>query len=68
MFMAPPWPEIHVTDADRRHGFDAAVAEYDRLLQVYPALGYQVLFLPKASVAARADFVLAALGDRLPLN
>ena len=68
MFMAPPWPEIHVTDADRRHGFDAAVAEYERLMQTYPALGYEVLSLPKATVAARANFVLAALGDTPTLN
>jgi predicted ATPase len=50
-----------VTDAERKHGFDAAVAEYDRLLQVYPDLGYEVTILPKVSVSERADFVL----DRL---
>jgi len=27
LFLAPPWPEILVTDAERRHGFDAALAE-----------------------------------------
>ncbi|WP_148213477.1 AAA family ATPase [Rhodospirillum centenum] len=61
MFMAPPWPEIYVTDADRRHGFDAAVAEYERLLGAYPALGYEVLPLPKLAPPARADVVLSAL-------
>lgn len=64
MFMAPPWPEIYVTDADRKHGFDAAVAEYDRLAETYPALGYEMLPLPKVSTAARADFVLASLEAR----
>lgn len=62
MFMAPPWPEIYVTDADRKHGFDAAVAEYDRLVETYPALGYEMLPLPKVAASARADFVLASLG------
>ena len=61
VFMAPPWPEIYVTDAERRHGFDAGLAEYDRLEKALPALGYEVITLPKVSVAARADFVLAAL-------
>nr|WP_246700335.1 AAA family ATPase [Rhodopseudomonas sp. WA056] len=64
MFMAPPWPEIYVTDDDRRHGFDAAVAEYQRLNTTYPALGHDVVLLPKISTAARADFVLAALAER----
>ncbi|MYZ46771.1 AAA family ATPase [Propylenella binzhouense] len=61
MFMAPPWPEIYVTDADRKHDFDAAVAEYDRLMAAFPALGYEVIALPKTATAQRADFVLASL-------
>ena len=61
VFLAPPWPEIYVTDAERRHGFDQAIAEYHRLLVVYPSLGYEVIVLPKVNVAARADFVLHTL-------
>lgn len=61
VFLAPPWPEIYVTDADRRHGLDAAVAEYERLRGTYPALGYDVLALPQVTVAARADFVVSSL-------
>lgn len=63
MFMAPPWPEIYATDADRRHGFDAAVAEYHRLTVAFAALGYEIVTLPKISRSARADFVLASLGE-----
>ncbi|MDE1149306.1 MAG: AAA family ATPase [Azospirillaceae bacterium] len=62
VFLAPPWPEIHTPDAERRHGLDAAVAEYERLERALPALGYTVAILPKVPVAARADFVLAELG------
>jgi predicted ATPase len=61
MFMAPPWPDIYVTDMDRKHGFDAAVVEYRRLMETYPALEYEVVHLPKSTTAARADFVLASL-------
>ncbi|PWB83698.1 MAG: ATPase [Methylocystaceae bacterium] len=61
MFLAPPWPEIYATDADRKHGLDAAVTEYEHLAKTYPALGYEVLPLPKVSVTARADFVLSSL-------
>lgn len=61
VFVAPPWPEIHVIDHERRHGLDEAVAEYERLQVAYPALGYDVLVLPKTSVADRADVVLETL-------
>jgi len=61
VFLAPPWPEIYVSDPERRHGFDDAVAEYGRLERAYPALGYRVVVLPKSSVEERADLILAHL-------
>jgi predicted ATPase len=60
-FFTPPWPEIYATDPERRHHLDAALAEYDRLSHVYPALGYEVITLPKVGVHERADLVLRAL-------
>ncbi len=66
VFLVPPWPEIHATDAERRHGMDEAVAEYDRLAAAYPALGYEIMVLPWVSVAERADIVLAALAGDQP--
>ncbi|UOK70898.1 AAA family ATPase [Ancylobacter polymorphus] len=62
VFLTPPWPEIFAGDDARRHDLTAAMAEYERLLRVYPDLGYEVTLLPKLSVAARADFLLATLG------
>jgi len=64
VFLAPPWPEIYAIDTERRHGFDAATAEYRRLLDVYPSLGYQVSILPRIGVALRVDFVLDRLVSR----
>jgi predicted ATPase len=61
VFLTPPWPEIYVTDPERRHGLDTAIAEYSRLLEAYASLGYEVHVLPKVGVAKRADFVLEAL-------
>jgi len=61
VFLTPPWPEIYLTDPERLHGLDFAVAEYLRLLEVYPSLDYEVFVLPKIGVAERADFVLKAL-------
>jgi len=63
VFMAPPWPEIYRTDAERKHDFDQARAEYDRLTRAYPHYGYGIQLLPKCAPAERADFVLRALKD-----
>ena len=61
VFLTPPWPEIYVTDPERRHGFNDAVAEYLRLLEAYPSLGYEVFILPKVEVADRADLIMKML-------
>lgn len=61
VFMAPPWPEIYATDGQRRHDIKTAIAEYRRLHEALPRLGYDVVILPKVSKSARADFVLATL-------
>jgi len=61
VFLVPPWPEIYVTDKERRHEFGEALEEYSRLLEVYPALGYEVSIVPKVGVKERADFVLKTL-------
>ena len=63
VFLAPPWPEIYTLDQERRHDFAEAVAEYDRLIAVYPALGYDIQVLPKVSVAERANWILASLAS-----
>lgn len=57
VLLAPPWPEIHVTDDARRHGIAEALAEYARLEIAWPALGYAPVLLPRSDVGARADFV-----------
>lgn len=61
MFMVPSWPEIYRHDEDRRHGLDAAEAEYRRLLTAYTVLGYEVVILPRTNIGARADHLLAML-------
>jgi predicted ATPase len=58
VFLAPPWPETYGKDAERRHGFDEALTEYERLCAAFPQLGYEIHLLPKVSPAERAAFVL----------
>jgi predicted ATPase len=63
VFLVPPWPELFAADAERQHGLAAAVAEYEALLASYPAHGYEVVVVPRASVAERADFLEAAIRE-----
>jgi predicted ATPase len=63
VFLTPPWPEIFATDAERRLGLEHGIAEYSRLLEAYPSLGYEVVVIPKIGVAERADFVLKMLAE-----
>ena len=62
MFIAPPWPEMFRNDAERIHTYDDAVAEYATLLKTYQRLGHELVFIPKASVPERVDFILRELG------
>lgn len=61
MFMVPPWPEIYVTDDERRHALADAVAEFEMLVEAYWRLGYEVVMVPKLAPESRVDFVLARL-------
>lgn len=62
VFLAPPWAELFARDVERRHGFADAVAEYARLSRAFPAAGYAVEIMPKASVAERAAWIAARIG------
>ena len=62
VFLTPPWPEIYENDPERRHGIEAAEAEYFRLLDAYLMVGYEVSILAKVSVLERADFIERTLG------
>ena len=57
VYLAPPWPEIFETDADRAHSFDEAMIEYCHIADALPDMGYLPVILPKIPVAARADWL-----------
>ena len=63
MFLVPPWPEIFSEDAERKHGFDAAVEEYDALLDRLPGKGYETRIVPRLSVRDRADWIMGTLSE-----
>jgi predicted ATPase len=59
VFIAPPWPEIYVHDAERKQGFEEAIQTYEVLVKAYGACGYRLVELPKVSVPERLAFLLA---------
>ena len=62
VFIAPPWPEIFVADAERKQSFHEAQATYEVMIETYSALAYELIPLPLDSVQKRAQFVLALIG------
>ncbi len=61
IFMTPPWQEIFCQDDERKHSFEDAVMEYERLLEAYPRYGYRIIELPKTSVKERVALLLSFL-------
>ena len=66
VFIAPPWPEIFAADAERRHSFDEAKAQYSSLLRTYERLGYSLVELPKIDVESRVEFIVGQLAESGP--
>jgi predicted ATPase len=64
VFIAPPWPEIFGQDAERRQDFEEAERTFAAMVRVYPNYGYELVELPKATIAERVAFVL----DRIDLD
>tara|TARA_R110000868_G_scaffold411385_1_gene703412 strand:- start:522 stop:1100 length:579 start_codon:yes stop_codon:yes gene_type:complete len=59
VFILPPWPEIYGQDDERKQDFAEAVASWRLSAETYPKLGYELVEVPKVSIADRVDFVLA---------
>jgi len=63
VFMTPPWDDIYCQDGERKHSFEDAVAEYERLLKFYPKNGYQIVEIPKVNVKERFRFLISAISN-----
>jgi predicted ATPase len=62
VFAAPPWREIFANDVERKQDFAEAVQTHEACVRSYRECGYDVVELPKSSVADRVRFVLARVG------
>ncbi len=57
VYFAPAWRGIYRNDLERIQTWDEAVASSAAVSTTWRELGYDLLDLPLASVAERADFV-----------
>lgn len=64
VFIAPVWPEIFTRDSERRQDLAEARRTWEAMAAIYPAYGYRVVELPKASVADRVAMILDHLDLR----
>jgi predicted ATPase len=64
VLIAPPWEEIFAQDRERKQDFAEAVRTYEHLAATYSGYGYELVELPRSSVADRADFVMGMFGTR----
>ena len=64
VFVLPPWEVIYAQDAERDQTFADAVRVHAMLDAWYRRCGYDLIEVPKVSVAERCEYVLEALaGD-----
>ncbi len=61
VFIAPPWQDIFINDTERPETYQQSVDIYQYLKRTYANLGFQLIELPKVSVAERVKFVQAAI-------
>lgn len=58
VFIFPPWQEIYETDSERKQDWKEAEATFELMKKTYGYYGYEVIEVPKDTIANRKDFIL----------
>jgi predicted ATPase len=61
VLVVPPWPELFVSDHERRHDFSDSVAEYNAICNMLNELDYRQIEVPKSPFSDRVAFILGQL-------
>ena len=64
VFIAPFWPEIFTGDAERKQSPEVAEATFAVMVRTYRDYGYDLVELPRTTVAERVAFVTGWIGRR----
>jgi len=65
VFVAEPWPEVYVQNAERQATFERAARSYEPTVAAYVEAGYSTCIIPKVSVQARVAFVLERVANMM---
>ena len=63
VFVLPPWKAIYENDAERDHTFEHAESVHSTVQAWYRRCRYQLIKVPRVSVAERCTYVLQALAN-----
>jgi predicted ATPase len=63
VFFTPAWEAIYTTDTERKQDFEEAVRTAEQMAEVYRECGYQIIELPFATPAERADLILQCVSS-----
>jgi predicted ATPase len=63
VFALPPWRAIYTNDAERDHTFEHAESVHSVTQEWYRRCRYQLIEVPRVSVAERCNYVLEALAN-----
>ena len=58
IFILPPWEEIYISDEERYENYEQAQLIQNHLIETYQGYGYELIEVPKDTVANRILFIL----------
>ena len=62
VFVLPPWEAIYTTDTERDQSFAEAVVVHERVTRWYRRCNYELIEVPRLTIAQRCAYVLRKLG------
>lgn len=63
VFFLPPWEAIYENDAERKESLLEAQLISDKIREAYVHCGYEIIEVPKKSIADRIKFILSAMNN-----
>jgi len=63
VFILPPWADIYINDNERWQSFEEASLIHSAIKNTYTGFGFELIEVPKVSLAARIAFVLDKRGE-----
>ena len=59
VFYTPIWKEIYINDSERKENTEKAIEIENTIMKTYKSQGYELVKIPKLSIAERADFIIS---------